>query len=226
MSDLQNYVSMLPNKITREQLHLQMSKENICSRISVNDAILSWCEHDAIHYLIGAWFDTISEIKVAKIEKYFGCGWYKHGSEYNTFAEFDLVVDIPKFLTEDMISNTAEDIRYIIDGDYFSSSASSLKTMKLEYSFVKKGVFDLPPQDWWDFDPEDSIEIQPHWKMENIAVEMGLFPSLGQARKNGWSGEIPPGYTEKRRIGKMKLNMFIHNPQDCFILDPECGKDT
>ena len=146
MIDLQNYVSMLPNKITREQLHLQMSKGNICSGISANDAILSWCEHDAIHYLIGTWFDTISEIKVAKIEKYFGCGWYKHGPEYNTFAEFDLVVDMPKFLTEDMISNTAEDIRYIIDSDYFSSSASSLKTMKFEYSFVKKGVFDLPCQ--------------------------------------------------------------------------------
>jgi hypothetical protein len=98
--------------------------------------------------------------------------------------------------------------------------------MKFEFNFVKKGVFDLPETDWWGFDPEDSIEIQPHWKMEHIAVEMGLFPSAGQARKNGWSGEIPQGYTERKRIGKMKLSMFIHNPSDEFISDSEWGKNT
>lgn len=97
--------------------------------------------------------------------------------------------------------------------------------MRLEYSFVKKGVFNLPETDWWDFDPEDSIEIQPHWKMEHIALEMELFPSLGQARKNGWSGEIPQGYIEKRNIGKMKKALFIHNPSDEFICNPEYGKE-
>lgn len=98
-------------------------------------------------------------------------------------------------------------------------------SIKFEYSFVKKGVFELPETDWWDFDPEDSIEIQPHWKMAHIAVEMGLFPSVSVARKNGWDGEIPHGYTEKKGIGKMKKNLYIHNPSDEFISNPEYGKD-
>ena len=97
--------------------------------------------------------------------------------------------------------------------------------MKLEYSFVKKGVFNLPESDWWDFDPNDSMEIQSHWTMAHIAVEMGLFPSAGQARKNGWDGTIPHGYTERKKLGKMKKSLFIHNPSDEFINDPNWGKD-
>jgi hypothetical protein len=97
--------------------------------------------------------------------------------------------------------------------------------MKLEFSFVKPGVFNLPESDWWGFEPNDSIEIQPHWGMEHIAVEMGVFPSLGQARKNRWVGPIPPGYTEIRKIGKMRKSLFIHNPPNEFIADPEWGKD-
>lgn len=99
--------------------------------------------------------------------------------------------------------------------------------MKLEFQFVKKGVFNLPESDWWGFDPDDSIEIQPCWTMAHIAVEMGLFPSVGQARKNGWDGPIPHGLTEQRRIGKMKKCMHIHNPSDEFINDPNWGmKDS
>jgi hypothetical protein len=97
--------------------------------------------------------------------------------------------------------------------------------MRLEFSFVRPGLFNLPQEDWWGFTQEDSIEMQPHWKMEHIAAEIGLFPSLGQARKNGWSGDIPFGYTEIRRIGKMKKSLFIHNPPEQFINDPEWGRD-
>ena len=97
--------------------------------------------------------------------------------------------------------------------------------MKLEFNFVKPGVFDLPPTDWWGFEKEDSIEIQPHWTMAHIAVEMGLFPSVSIARKNGWDEPIPHGYTERIKIGKMKKCLFIHNPSDAFINDPNWGKD-
>jgi hypothetical protein len=97
--------------------------------------------------------------------------------------------------------------------------------MKLEFCFVKKGVFDLPETDWWGFLPEESIEIQPHWTMAHIAVEMELFPSVSVARKNGWNEPIPTGYTEKRNIGKMKKALFIHNPSDQFIADPNWGMD-
>ena len=83
--------------------------------------------------------------------------------------------------------------------------------MKLEFNFVKPGVFDLPEIFQWGFEKEDSIEIQSHWTMANLAVEMGLFPSLGQAKKNGWNDPIPEGFTEKRNLGKMKKALFIHN---------------
>ncbi len=95
--------------------------------------------------------------------------------------------------------------------------------MKFEYNFVKKGVFDLPETDWWGFDPNDHIEIKENWTLAHLAVEMELFPSVGQARKNGWDGPIPNGYTEKKKIGKMKKSMFIHNPSDEFINDPNWG---
>lgn len=60
--------------------------------------------------------------------------------------------------------------------------------------------------------------------MAHIAVEMQLFPSVGQARKNGWDGEIPHGFTQKSKLGKMKKAMFIHNSSDEFINDSEWGK--
>ena len=97
--------------------------------------------------------------------------------------------------------------------------------MKFEFNFVKPGVFDLPEVDWWGFEPDNHIEIQPHWTLAHIAVEMGLFPSVGQARKNGWNNPIPEGYTERRNIGKMKKCMFIHNPSDEFINDSSFGKE-
>ena len=86
-----------------------------------------------------------------------------------------------------------------------------MTSTKLEFNFVKPGVFDLPEIFQWGFERENSIEIESHWTMANIAVEMGLFPSLGQAKKNGWNDPIPEGFTEKRNLGKMKKALFIHN---------------
>jgi hypothetical protein len=97
--------------------------------------------------------------------------------------------------------------------------------MKLTFNFVKPGVFNLPETDWWGFEPADFIEILPHWTMANIAVEMGLFPSVGQAKKNGWDNPIPEGFTTKNKLGKMRKSLNIHNPCDEFINDPEWGKD-
>jgi hypothetical protein len=98
--------------------------------------------------------------------------------------------------------------------------------MQLLFNFVKPGLFSLPESDWWGFEPDDYIEIQHHWTMANIAVEMGLFPSVGQAKKNGWDKPIPEGFTEKNKLGKMKKSLFIHNPCDEFISNSDWGKDT
>ncbi len=40
--------------------------------------------------------------------------------------------------------------------------------------------------------------ILPEWTMADIALSIGLFPSLTQARKNGWADPIPPGFTMKK----------------------------
>lgn len=99
-----------------------------------------------------------------------------------------------------------------------------MASIKLEHCFVKPGVFNLPESDWWGFTPDESTEIESHWQMAHIAVAMGLFPSAGQARKNGWDGAIPEGFTQRDRIGKFKMRLFIHNPPQQFIDDPNWGK--
>ena len=53
---------------------------------------------------------------------------------------------------------------------------------------------------------------------------MELFASVSAARKNGWGGDIPLGYSEKKNIGKFKKSMYIHNPSDAFVSNPEWGK--
>ena len=48
--------------------------------------------------------------------------------------------------------------------------------------------------------------------MADLVVEMGVFPSVKQARKNGWAKPIPPGFSA-HKIGKRRfhvLNRFDH----------------
>jgi hypothetical protein len=47
--------------------------------------------------------------------------------------------------------------------------------------------------------------MPPDWGMEHIAVMVGVFPSLSQARKNGWSGQPSPG-TVKRDVGPNRIH--------------------
>lgn len=60
------------------------------------------------------------------------------------------------------------------------------------------------------FDPEDGpfIEIEPQWSMAHIMHAAGAFPSVGQAKKNGWDRPIPGGYSE-HTVGKRRLRIFI-----------------
>lgn len=52
--------------------------------------------------------------------------------------------------------------------------------------------------------------------MEDLMVEAGKFPSRGQARKNGWGGPIPFGYSHiKVGSGKNRTDFYILN------LDPD-----
>ena len=62
------------------------------------------------------------------------------------------------------------------------------------------------------FEDEPVVMFGDDWKMEHIAVEAGIMPSLTQARKNkGWHGDIPPGYTEIVKMKKNGARVFILN---------------
>lgn len=79
-----------------------------------------------------------------------------------------------------------------------------------EFHFIHK---DLPDSDRELFfgpttGEESFVEFDDSWSLANVMVEIGLFPSLSQARKNGQAGEIPEGFTEVRR-GKNKNRKFI-----------------
>ena len=56
--------------------------------------------------------------------------------------------------------------------------------------------------------------------MLDILVSAGIFPSKGQARKNGNSPEIPEGVTEVI-IGKKKTRIYIFKPTEKNLLTPE-----
>lgn len=57
---------------------------------------------------------------------------------------------------------------------------------------------------------ENMIPIQDHWIMAHIMYEAGVFPSVSQARKNGWNKPIPKGFWCER-IGKKKIQVTILN---------------
>ena len=55
---------------------------------------------------------------------------------------------------------------------------------------------------------ETFVEIQDNWTMANIVVTLGIFPSVTQARANGWNKPIPRGFNDMR-IGKNKRRAII-----------------
>jgi hypothetical protein len=60
-------------------------------------------------------------------------------------------------------------------------------------------------------DPNDTFFIiQDHWTMAHIIHKAGIFPSISQAKKNGWNKPIPVGFTILT-IGKKakKRELFI-----------------
>lgn len=57
------------------------------------------------------------------------------------------------------------------------------------------------------------ITIKENWNMANILFEAGIFPSLTQARNNGYNKPIPFGFTDFR-VGKKKTRITILNIAD------------
>lgn len=66
------------------------------------------------------------------------------------------------------------------------------------------------------FQDEPVVLLPTTSTMLDILVSLGIFPSKGQAKKNGWEGEkakIPPGFSE-HVIGKLKHRITILNPTE------------
>src|SRR3989344_9600605 len=57
------------------------------------------------------------------------------------------------------------------------------------------------------FGDGDAILLASTASWEDVAIAAGFFASRSQARKSGWAGEIPTGWTE-RGFGKIKSNKF------------------
>ncbi|MDE2425664.1 MAG: hypothetical protein KGO96_07140 [Elusimicrobia bacterium] len=60
---------------------------------------------------------------------------------------------------------------------------------------------------------EPIVFVKHNTSMIDLLVELGLFPSKGQARKNWWGPvELPDGWFQFS-FGKRKIDIAIWNPQ-------------
>ncbi len=80
------------------------------------------------------------------------------------------------------------------------------------FFFVSKNVSDEGKELF--FGPldgtEEFITIEDNWIMAHVLHAVGVFPSVGQARKNGWNKPIPDGWTDITK-GKLKREITILN---------------
>lgn len=60
------------------------------------------------------------------------------------------------------------------------------------------------------------LELPPETTLADLVVTLGLMPSKGQARKNGWGGPIPDGFSE-HRFGKKRVAITILK----ILVEPE-----
>lgn len=61
--------------------------------------------------------------------------------------------------------------------------------------------------------PEEVLEVEEFGKDEKLCHLMyrtGLFPSVTQAKKNGWDKPVPPGFSHFV-VGKKKMSIWILN---------------
>ena len=57
------------------------------------------------------------------------------------------------------------------------------------------------------------IRVPSDTKMYFLAKLCGFFKSSSDAKRNGWDGIMPAGYTERLHIGRWKKNLYIWNNQ-------------
>jgi hypothetical protein len=57
-------------------------------------------------------------------------------------------------------------------------------------------------------DGETFVEIKDGWIMAHVLAAAGIFPSVSQARNNGYNKPIAPGFSDQR-FGKKKTRITI-----------------
>lgn len=87
--------------------------------------------------------------------------------------------------------------------------------MRNEITFVDPKI---STSDWHlflgPFDKDDGPfqAIESGWSLAHVMHRAGVFPSVKQAKSNGWDKPIPKGF-EMFIVGKKKLNVFT---MTCF----------
>ena len=84
--------------------------------------------------------------------------------------------------------------------------------MSNEFNFLSPKV-SSKDRDMMGFDDcgeGDNIMIEDGWMMAHIMHRIGMFPSVGIARKNGWNKAIPKGFSEWT-VGKSRKKVWILN---------------
>ena len=57
---------------------------------------------------------------------------------------------------------------------------------------------------------DENIILGENWILAHVMHAAGLFPSVSEARRNGWDKPIPPGFSEFT-VGKKKKKVWILN---------------
>lgn len=75
-----------------------------------------------------------------------------------------------------------------------------------------------------DADDGPYVPLVDGWTMAHVMHAAGLFPSVSQARKNGWDKPIPEGWSEYT-VGKLRKRVFVYNwpePELCTSACKDC----
>jgi hypothetical protein len=82
----------------------------------------------------------------------------------------------------------------------------------LKMNFIGKNTSDSDKELFFGplTDDDTFIIIEDNWIMAHILHKADIFPSISQARKNGWNKSIPEGFT-MLTVGKKarKKHLFI-----------------
>ena len=83
------------------------------------------------------------------------------------------------------------------------------KRMRESFDFISKEIDDKDRQLFgFNLETDNIQELPDNFILAHIMKEVGIFTSVGDARKNGWNKEIPEGFSYYT-VGKKKHNVFI-----------------